>query len=227
MSRSPRLPIALAVSAGLHVLVSGVLFAPRHGSHRRPAVIPIGLVPGGGGGRSTTPAGPVPPPEIARREVPQEPTPAAAPKRPAAARVVSRRPAPPPQRSSGGGAVGGGGEGPGSGGGTGAGSGQDAGPGSGAARVAYGQNPAPPYPLAARRLGLEGVVELRVRVAPDGRPDDVRVVSSSGHPLLDASAVDTVRTRWRFVPAERDGVPVADHVRFPIRFRLAGTGTPG
>jgi len=43
------------------------------------------------------------------------------------------------------------------------------GDGSGGARVAYGTNPLPPYPLVARRLGKEGVVLLEVLVAPDGR----------------------------------------------------------
>jgi TonB family protein len=37
--------------------------------------------------------------------------------------------------------------------------------------------------------------------------------------MLDASAVETVRSRWRFVPATRNGVPVDDTVQVPIRFR--------
>ncbi|HUE29605.1 MAG TPA: energy transducer TonB [Verrucomicrobiae bacterium] len=32
----------------------------------------------------------------------------------------------------------------------------------------------------------------------------------------------TVRERWRFVPARRDGTPVESRVTVPIRFRLAG-----
>jgi protein TonB len=47
----------------------------------------------------------------------------------------------------------------------------------------------------------------------------VVVLESSGHAVLDASALDTVRTRWRFVPARRDGIPVEDSVQVPIRFR--------
>src|SRR5206468_1492619 len=105
------------------------------------------------------------------------------------------------------------------GGGGGDGSGGD---GSGGARVAYGTNPPPPYPLVARRLGKEGVVLLEVLVAPDGRAADVRMIRSSGFAPLDESAVTTVRERWRFVPARRDGVPVESRVTVPIRFRLAG-----
>src|SRR5207253_1575822 len=97
-----------------------------------------------------------------------------------------------------------------------------AGGGGGAARAPYATNPPPPYPLVARRLGKEGVVLLEVLVAPDGRAMDVRMIHSSGFAPLDESAVTTVRERWRFVPARRDGVPVESRVTVPIRFRLAG-----
>ena len=113
------------------------------------------------------------------------------------------------------GAAGDGRGGPGSGDGSG-------GDGSNAmARPAYGSNPKPPYPLAARRLGVEGVVTLEVLVRPDGSPGEVRVQSSSGSPLLDASALDTVRKSWRFIPARRGNVPIESRVTFPVRFRLS------
>jgi protein TonB len=67
---------------------------------------------------------------------------------------------------------------------------------------------------------MEGVVLLEVVVAADGRALEVRVLRSSGFRPLDESAVTTVRERWRFVPARRDGVPVESRVPVPIRFRL-------
>lgn len=88
--------------------------------------------------------------------------------------------------------------------------------------VAALNNPKPPYPLAARRLGVEGRVVLRVHVLADGRSAEVRIVRSSGHALLDESALSTVR-RWRFVPATRAGTPVAASVDVPISFRLDQT----
>jgi len=114
-----------------------------------------------------------------------------------------------------GGDGGGGGRG---GAGTGDGSGGDG--SDGLARPAYGSNPKPPYPLAARRLGIEGVVMLDVLVRPDGSPAEVRVHSSSGSPLLDDSAVETVRSHWRFIPARRGSTPIESRVSFPIRFKL-------
>jgi protein TonB len=110
------------------------------------------------------------------------------------------------------------------GGGHGGGGGGGGGDGSGGAQAAYGTNPLPPYPLAARRLGMEGVTLLDVLVAPDGKPVDVRVQKSSGFASLDDSALKTVRERWRFVPAREGGTPVESRVTVPIRFRLSDAG---
>lgn len=80
-------------------------------------------------------------------------------------------------------------------------------------------NPAPRYPRFALRRGWEGEVVLRVRVTPSGEVDRVRVHISSGHALLDDSAVDAVRA-WRFEPARRGDQPVMAVVRVPVLFRL-------
>jgi protein TonB len=45
------------------------------------------------------------------------------------------------------------------------------------------------YPEQARQLGLEGTVTLFVELADDGRVEDVRVIASSGYPILDNAAV--------------------------------------
>jgi protein TonB len=77
----------------------------------------------------------------------------------------------------------------------------------------------PVYPPHCRRLGIEGVVRLRVLVDVDGRPEDVSVAATSGERLLDDAALDAVRT-WRFEPARRDGVPMRAWAIVPIRFQL-------
>jgi protein TonB len=81
-------------------------------------------------------------------------------------------------------------------------------------------NRKPVYPLVARSRHLEGRVMLQVQVAASGDPLAVRVISSSGHPLLDDSAVEAVRT-WRFVPATQAGQAVAAPVEVPVDFRMA------
>ncbi|MGH7964772.1 MAG: energy transducer TonB [Candidatus Binatia bacterium] len=88
------------------------------------------------------------------------------------------------------------------------------------ARPNYGVNPKPPYPLIARRMGAEGVVVLRVFVHADGSVGRVELSRSSGFNTLDESAVNTVRERWRFLPARQDGQPVESWVEVPIRFVL-------
>src|SRR6266702_4518277 len=206
MSGARRLEASIVASALLHAFVLGVVRRGERVTLRPPLVaIPVALVGavGGGGGAASPASEPAPAPAPAPVAPPAKPRP-----RPAA---VSRRPAPTPPAPPESAAPGGGAEGDGVGG-----------DGSGGARVAYGTTPLPPYPLVARRLGKEGVVLLEVLVAPDGRAADVRMICSSGFAPLDESAVTTVRERWRFVPARRDGVPVESRVTVPIRFRLAG-----
>lgn len=166
-----------------------------------------------------------PAPIVAARQPPKDVIPpVAAPAPPVAAPPSSTASAGPAAGSDRSGAIGGDGRGAGRGGGgegTGDGSGGDG--SDGTARPAHGSNPKPPYPLAARRMGVEGVVMLDVLVRPDGSPGDVRVRNSSGSPILDESAVETVRSKWRFVPARRGDSPVESRVTFPIRFRLGAS----
>lgn len=85
--------------------------------------------------------------------------------------------------------------------------------------AAYRNNPLPPYPLVAKRRGLEGVVVLAVSLNANGRPVKVEVKRSSGHGSLDETAMRSVRG-WQFEPARRAGHPVAADVEVPLRFAL-------
>lgn len=80
-------------------------------------------------------------------------------------------------------------------------------------------NPAPTYPMAARRAGREGRTVLLVVVATNGECKDVQVAETSGTPSLDAAAAAAVR-RWRFSPAVRAGRAVEATVSVPIAFTL-------
>lgn len=69
------------------------------------------------------------------------------------------------------------------------------------------------YPLAARRRGLAGRVEIEVILEPTGRVRDVTVVASSSHSLLDEAAVEAIRS----LPP----LPLPEHLpRRPLRVRL-------
>ena len=69
------------------------------------------------------------------------------------------------------------------------------------------------YPLAARRRGLAGRVEIELLLEPSGRLRDVAVVASSSHALLDEAAVEAVRLL--------EPQPLPEHLpRRPLRVRL-------
>ncbi|MGO9606756.1 MAG: energy transducer TonB [Candidatus Binataceae bacterium] len=117
--------------------------------------------------------------------------------------------------SGGSGLPGGTGEGSGAGSGIGAGGG-----GLQVAHADYGANPAPPYPARSRRRAEEGTVTLHVLVAIDGSVERAEIAESSGFDDLDRSALETVRRRWRFMPAHRGRQSVESWVLVPIKFAL-------
>ena len=80
-------------------------------------------------------------------------------------------------------------------------------------------HPRPPYPREARLSGWEGTVVLRILVDTEGQPAQVTIAASSGHALLDDSALATARA-WRFSPALENGRPTAMVHEVRFRFRL-------
>jgi len=87
------------------------------------------------------------------------------------------------------------------------------------ARPLYQSNPPPKYPAVARRRGFQGNVVLEVLVGQIGNVIDLRVLSSSGHPILDRAAKSSVKN-WTFEPGMRGQEKVKMWVRVPIRFEL-------
>lgn len=87
-------------------------------------------------------------------------------------------------------------------------------------RLEYLHAPAPDYPRAAARAGVEGTVLLEILVGTDGVPLKVDVRDSSGHRRLDAAARDQVLREWRFRPAMRNGRAVQAIGLVPVSFRL-------
>jgi len=88
------------------------------------------------------------------------------------------------------------------------------------AHADYARNPPPVYPNAARRREQQGTVTVRVLIGADGSVERAEVAESSGFDSLDDAALDTVRSRWRFVPARHGGLAVESWVLVPIRFAL-------
>ena len=85
--------------------------------------------------------------------------------------------------------------------------------------AAYLNNPAPEYPAAAKRRGIEGTVILGVQVTANGRAAHITIHKTSGSDLLDFSALEAV-SKWEFVPARAGDQNVESNVRVPITFSL-------
>ena len=84
---------------------------------------------------------------------------------------------------------------------------------SSAERLAAGQMRPPSYPSYSRRNNQTGKVMIDFTVDASGRVSAARVISSSGWPLLDAEAVQTVKS-WKFPPGG------TMKLQRPIVFRL-------
>ncbi|WP_020168524.1 MULTISPECIES: energy transducer TonB [Methylotenera] len=85
------------------------------------------------------------------------------------------------------------------------------------ANAGYLKNPPPEYPARATQMGWSGTVILRVRVSADGSAQSVSVKKSSGHKVLDDSAVTAVK-KWTFVPSKRGNTAIDGWATVPIIF---------
>jgi len=90
---------------------------------------------------------------------------------------------------------------------------------TGVSHPRHAENPKPVYPLEAREKGYKGEVLLKVEVLSNGLVGQIEVKRSSGHEILDQSALSTVR-KWKFIPANKGGVAIPAWVNIPVRFEL-------
>jgi len=74
----------------------------------------------------------------------------------------------------------------------------------------------PVYPDAARRAGVRGNVRIATIMLPDGRLDDLVVLSAPNTDLAVAALV-AVR-QWRYSPTQLDGEPVETNFTIDVRF---------
>jgi protein TonB len=78
-------------------------------------------------------------------------------------------------------------------------------------------NRPPEYPREAAMNGEHGTVVVMIHVSPAGTTAGLDVVSSSGYALLDRAVREAV-ARWRFLPAVKDGQPVASDMKMGFIF---------
>jgi protein TonB len=86
-----------------------------------------------------------------------------------------------------------------------------------AAPDAVFHNRPPEFPDEAAMNGEHGTVILVIHITPAGTASGVDVTRSSGFVLLDRAAREAV-LRWRFLPAVKDGQPVASDMTMGFVF---------
>lgn len=80
-------------------------------------------------------------------------------------------------------------------------------------------SPKPEYTDEARRARTEGTVILQAVIMKNGLADNIQVIRSLGYGL-DASAIQTILTKWRFKPGQLNGVPVDSQINIEIYFKI-------
>ncbi|HET9839887.1 MAG TPA: TonB family protein [Candidatus Angelobacter sp.] len=78
--------------------------------------------------------------------------------------------------------------------------------------------PEPKYSRSARKKKIQGIVKLSALIGADGIPRDIKIVQPL-EPTLDANAIAAVE-KWKFVPAKKDGKPVAVAMQLEVDYRL-------
>ncbi len=76
----------------------------------------------------------------------------------------------------------------------------------------------PVYPELARKLGKEGKVVLRLTIDEKGNLLNIEVVEKAGYGFVE-SAINAVK-KSTFLPAKKNGKPIASKALLPIRFVL-------
>jgi protein TonB len=71
------------------------------------------------------------------------------------------------------------------------------------------------YPHQARKMGWSGKVTVSFLVCEDGSAREVKVVESSGHPMLDRCAIETIR---KVAPFPKP--PLQAEIVIPVLFKL-------
>jgi protein TonB len=77
------------------------------------------------------------------------------------------------------------------------------------------------YPVLARRKGMQGIVKLQVRIESDGRISHLQVQQTSGYPVLDQAALESLQlASVPDAPQWMNGQAI--DIIIPVEYRLVG-----
>lgn len=77
----------------------------------------------------------------------------------------------------------------------------------------------PPYPYKARRMGIEGYVDVRFLVDKNGLPHKLSILEAKPEGEFEDTVKKTV-PHWKFKPGQKNGRPVDTWVKTRILFQL-------
>ncbi len=81
------------------------------------------------------------------------------------------------------------------------------------------ETPLPYYTDEARQNRIEGIVLVQLVVRKDGTVDSFKVLRGLGYGL-DESAINMIKSRWRFQPGTYNGIPADVQINVEVSFRL-------
>ena len=87
------------------------------------------------------------------------------------------------------------------------------------AKAQINARPEPNYTREARRVGVQGIVALKLLLLPDGKIDRIRVVRQLPYGLTENAILAACEIKFK--PATKAGQPVAQWVTIQYGFRLA------
>lgn len=72
------------------------------------------------------------------------------------------------------------------------------------------------YPRKARMMKLSGIVNIKFELLKDGRVQNIKIIDSSGHGILDKSAHKTILDARAYFPQPKNNVTI----QIPIQYKL-------
>jgi protein TonB len=88
------------------------------------------------------------------------------------------------------------------------------------ARALLATHTTPDYPPVSRRLGEQGTLKLKLLITPQGTVGEATVETSSGFKRLDETAVQWVKSHWRYQPAFQGAKAISYVTQAVVTFKL-------
>jgi len=82
------------------------------------------------------------------------------------------------------------------------------------------------YRTIAMEQGIQGTVDTRFIIKPDGSIGDIEIIKSL-HPVCDSAVIQAIRKMPKWIPGRQSGNPVHVYFNLPVVFELLKFGNRG